>query len=214
MSIFSLLPFELKEEIASYLSYKEIMSLCHVEKGLSDICNDDGFWRSLIVTRFPGNPKTLDDPKTFLSYLEQHGYKITLTPANKKPLYFTSDNKNFIAVTTMTTFRAYRHQQIYYCDAEIKIVNPKGELLTTEEIFSITREYIRFVRGLKSCKVILFSPKPPLIQNDEEWDKSLVFVHNNSLDLIKHALEILEYIEATDISIAIEKDNLRQLRIA
>ena len=204
MTSFSLLPLELREEIASYIPYKEIMSLCHVEKAFVDIPTDKNFWRSLIVTHFPdfaNNPKTLDDPKYLFSYLEQHAYRITLTPPDKKPLCFTSDDKYIIAVTILIALKIFSETSQVSLVDQLKIIQPNGELLTHKRAILIVKEYTSGFWNRRSLKVIMFSSES--VYGSGQFTRfPRIHTPYTSPYITKHVLKLLEYLNAKEITTA------------
>lgn len=220
MTSFSLLPLELKEEIASFLSFQEITSLCCVEKALYGIYSDKGFWRSLIIKRFPKhqqNPQAVDNPKIFLYKLERNMCHITLTPPDKKPLSLTTNNKDIIAAIIIIAYLNYctkaklRFNEFYLVD-ELKIIKPDGESLTLFETKAIidenkTRAGLLLQSKSHHQKIIFvvqdksserYSSYINILEN---IPISLHFPDSTFPDVIKHIIMFLEYIEAKNISI-------------
>lgn len=212
MTTFSLFPNEIKQEIGTYFSSRDVMSLCRVEKAVSDICKDERFWRTLITTKFPDfvdDPRYLDHPKDLLSYLEQHVYRITLTLPNKKPLCFTSDDKNVIAITIMIAFTnccRTQTEKIYLVN-ELKIIKPSGvytpteEPLTDSEVNIITTNYTNSFEFVDyygiGRRFVTYYPKH-LEQYREMCYKSMLYIPTDP-KIKKYALNLLEYLEATDV---------------
>ena len=197
---FSLLPLELREEIASYLSYKDILVLSQVESSLMDIPKDKNFWKSLIGKRFPdfiNDPRITKGPKIFFSYLECHVYRIILSFPDKQPLHFMSDDKDFIAVTGLSVFEDYLSTGKKIRD-KIRVIKPDGELLSVSELERICSGYIGMC-DLRNSSLILFSPKRLYI--DGAVGGHTVYIYHNSCKLAIHCIKILEFQEAKDISI-------------
>ena len=213
---FSLLPSELTQEIGSYFSYKDIMSFCHVEKALMDICEDKGFWGSLIAKRFPdyqANFRTTTDIRDFLHYLEQNVYRVTLTYPNKEPLSLTTDEKDIIAVIIsvvyLTCSRSLGYKQVCMVD-QLKIIKPNGELLTTPEAQNIVKKYTEDVeeetkspnkfsykRVTLTHQILDSSTLLPL----KKITFGMTILDKASPNVIKNLLKLFEYMGAKDITI-------------
>lgn len=77
------LPLEMREVVASGLPYKDILALCRSDRTWRQVCQDDNFWRNLLLTRFP--QADLDTNLTWrenydlLERLMHRSYYVTVT---------------------------------------------------------------------------------------------------------------------------------------
>ena len=77
------LPLEVREAIADSLSYPEILSLCRTDRAWREICQDENFWKGLLLQRFPS--AKLDPNLTWkenyaqLERLMRRNYYLTVT---------------------------------------------------------------------------------------------------------------------------------------
>ena len=200
--IFSLLPRDIRVEIASYMFYKDIKALYCTDKVSEAIMyRDIPFWQNLITGKF-SEPlwfqKMFTNPMDYFYDLEQTTYRVTVTIPDKQPLTFVSRNSNIIAVTILLLSKIFYETPISEEDClgeELNIIRYDGKMLSGGQAYFIVARFSFDNSGIHSkCPrtftfyinstdkiVIAFIFSPPYITN--------------------HVLKLLAYIGATDISI-------------
>ena len=200
---FSVFPLEIQEQIASSLSYKEIMALCHVETALAGICADQDFWRCLILKRYSkykDDPKFTMDPQRLYRYLTENIYRIILRDKEKsgkrRRVIFSTVDEEIIAIT-IVVMRIYYDKQIIFSD-QLRIIKPNGNILSLGEKAKIARKYY-------------ISPGDYVIQPDVAGDTIHFETRHNFLrkmfvrsdirkEIWEHVLKLLHFLRASNIT--------------
>ena len=211
---FSLLPLEIQEEIASSLSYKEIINLCDVETALVNICADQDFWRGLILKRYPeyqGDPRFTTDPQDLFRHVEENTYQIILNspPAKtvkgrrkvivepqKELLIFRTDDEEIIATTIAVVSVVNR--------SAMKIIKPNGELLTYEEAMDISQKYYPPVLDIKRKRLNIPEGKSLItFETKRKFGREsyLYIPDDTDQDIVDYIFELLDFLEASNVKI-------------
>ena len=204
---FSLLPLEIQEEIASSLSYDEIINLCNSQSFLLDICRDKDFWRGLILNRYSNysdNPKFKSDPQNLFRLIERLLHRITLTNPSKETFTISTIDEEVIATTIAVASLYYKRNKAVSLVRQLKIIKSNGELLSQKEAISIAGKYSIFPHDYEKFEALQPGIKSILIifQHKFSCFNSTMFLRGDIREsMLEYILELLHFLEATDIRV-------------
>jgi hypothetical protein len=167
------LPLEMREVVASSLSYPDIISLCRSDRAWNRICQDENFWRTLVEQRFP--TAQVDENLTWrenydkLERFMRRTFYITVTLCYSRPVPFQEN---------VYINHGLNHASLVR-DLDFEIIVPKIPL--SEQIYS----------NNKHCIVNYY----PVVSKREYFTEQdfLNFI-TEWLDLLKHFADVPGYI--------------------
>nr|WIL03844.1 DNA-directed RNA polymerase subunit [Cedratvirus plubellavi] len=167
------LPLEMREVVASSLSYADILSLCRSDRAWREVCRDENFWRNLLLQRFP--TAKLDEN---LSWKENYAqmerfmrrkFYITVSLCYSQPVPF---QKN------VYDNHGLNHASLVY-DLDFEIVLPKVPI--SEQIYT----------NGKHCIVNYY---PVLSKKEYFTEQDFLNFITEWLELLKHFANVPGYI--------------------
>nr|WIL04597.1 F-box domain-containing protein [Cedratvirus duvanny] len=161
------LPLEMREVVASSLSYTDILSLCRSDKAWREVCQDENFWRNLLEQRFPSAQvdleKTWKENYAQLEILMRRNYYLTVTHCHARKVPFQKnvyDNQglnhaslvqdlDFEVIVPEIPISEQVYQRNSHCTVNYYPVVSKKAYFTEEDFLAFVEEWLALLKHFK-----------------------------------------------------------------